>query len=27
MECTKCQSSNKIKAGFARERQRYKCKD
>ncbi|MCO7332227.1 IS1 family transposase [Riemerella anatipestifer] len=27
MKCTKCQSSNKIKAGFARERQRYKCKD
>ncbi|GIM58998.1 hypothetical protein CAPN007_12060 [Capnocytophaga canimorsus] len=27
MKCTRCQSLNKIKAGFVGGRQRYKCKD
>ncbi|SHF51337.1 hypothetical protein SAMN05443633_1304, partial [Chryseobacterium arachidis] len=27
MKCYKCQSENKVKAGFTRGLQRYKCKD
>ncbi|WP_455708858.1 IS1/IS1595 family N-terminal zinc-binding domain-containing protein, partial [Capnocytophaga canimorsus] len=27
MKCTRCESLNKIKAGFVGGRQRYKCKD
>ncbi len=27
MNCTRCKSSNKVKKGFVRSRQRYNCKD